>query len=88
MHKLIKNYTFENLVLGPKCIGPKFFWAKYFRVEVLMEPKYSLGQNEPWAEVCLGPKWSWCQTVYEPDLGYSYLSFGTFDSFPAGLGKN
>ena len=47
---------------------------------------YSLGQNELGAEVCLGPKWSWCQTVYEPDLGYSYLSFGTFDS--AGLDKN
>ena len=45
---MIKNDTFGNLVLGPKCIGPK-----YFRAEVGIRLKYSLGRNVPQAKVCI-----------------------------------
>ena len=51
----------ENLVLSPKCIGPKLFWAEVFPgqsrywAEVLLGPKYSSGQYVPRAKVCLGP---------------------------------
>ena len=57
-----QNDTFENLVLGPKCIGPKLYWAKVVLgrsrhpAEVLLGLKYSSGQNVPRTEVCLGPK--------------------------------
>ena len=64
MHPLnlwkVQNGTFEKLVLGPKCIGPKYIWAK-----VGFGPKYSLGRNVPWgqsecgAKVVLGPNWMW-----------------------------
>ena len=50
-----QNDTFENLVLGPKCNGPKLFRA-------LVYPSRSrLG-----AKVIVGPKVSWGQTRCEP----------------------
>ena len=58
-----QNDTFENLVLGRSCFGPKYIWAK-----VLFGPKNSSGRNVPqlkyaWgqsecgAKVVLGPNW-------------------------------
>jgi hypothetical protein len=47
----MNNDTFEILVPGPKCSGPKLF-----RAEVYTPPKYSLGQSIHRAEVFSGPK--------------------------------
>ena len=47
----------ENLVLGAKCIGPK-----YFRAEVGIGPKYYWGQSIPHVEMCLGLKYAWGQS--------------------------
>ena len=41
----MKHDTFESLVPGPKCSGPKSIGPKYFRAEVYK-----------WAEVFSGPK--------------------------------
>ena len=58
----MKNDTFEILVPGPKCSGPKLFRAKVFlgrsihRAKVFSGPKYSPGRSILWAEVVSGPK--------------------------------
>ena len=58
---MMKNDTFESLVPGPKCSGPKYFRAKvYKRAEVFYGPKYF------WAEVSVEPKLSLGQTGCEP----------------------
>ena len=46
-----ENDTFENLVLGPKCIGPKLFQAKIFLGRSIIGAEYV------WAKVVLGPNW-------------------------------
>ena len=64
---MMKNDTFESLVPGPKCsgpksVGPKLFpgrsisGPKYFRAEVFSGPKCSLGRSCFWAKVVSGPK--------------------------------
>ena len=58
-----QNDTFENLFLGLKCIGPKYFLA-----EVLLRPKCASGLSTLGAKVSVGPKWSWGQTVCEPKI--------------------
>ena len=50
--KKAQNDAVENLVLKPKCIGPKL----YFRAEVSIRLNYSSDRNVPWAKVSLGPK--------------------------------
>ena len=58
-----KNDIFENLVLGPKCIGPKLFRAEVLiGAEVFLGPKCALGQSMLGAKVGLrpnglGPNW-------------------------------
>ena len=56
-----QNDTFENLVLGLKCIGPK-----YFRTEVLLGPKCASGLSMLGAKVSVGLKLSWGQAGCEP----------------------
>ena len=47
----VQNDTFENLVLRPKCIGPKLFRGqKYFQAKV------GIGRSIIGTEVFLGPK--------------------------------
>jgi hypothetical protein len=48
--QMAQNDTFENLVLGLKCIGPK-----YFRTEVLLGPKCASGLSMLGAKVSVGP---------------------------------
>ena len=55
-HKIIKNDTFENLVLEQK-----YFWP-----EVVIGPKCALSQSMLGAKVSVGAKWSWGQTGCEP----------------------
>ena len=77
----------ENLVLGPKCIGPKLYRAEVFpgqsiiRAEVFLGPKCALGQSMLGAKVSVGPKWSWsqtgCETKYrvQKDRGIGFQNF-------------
>ena len=59
---MMKNVTFESLVLRPKCNGPKSIGPKLFpgrsihRAEVFSGPKYSPGRSILWAKVVSGPK--------------------------------
>ena len=78
---MMKNDTFESLVPGPRCSGPKSIGPKYFRAEVfsgpklfraevfpgrnISGPKYS-GPKYLRAEVSVGPKLSLGQTGCEP----------------------
>ena len=78
---MMKNDTFESLVPGPKCSGPKYFRAEVYKwAEVFSGPKYSPGQSISgpkysgpkysgpkyfWADGSVGPKLSLGQTGCE-----------------------
>ena len=55
-----QNDTFENLVLGPKCIRPKLFWAEVFSgrsingAEVFPGPKCASGRSMLGAKLSVG----------------------------------
>ena len=73
-----QNDTFENLVLGPKCIGRKLFRAEVFpglsrhRSKLLLGLKYSSGWNVPRPKYAWGPKWVWGKSGLGAKLGVSH----------------
>ena len=61
---IIKNYTFEDLVLAPRA---KVFQAQSSHwAEVVLGPKCTLSQSMLGTKVSVGAKWSWGQTGCEP----------------------
>ena len=63
-----QNDIFENLVLRPKCIGPK-----YFRAKVGIISNYYWDRSIPRAEMCLEPKYAWSQSDCGAKLGVSSM---------------
>ena len=74
---MMKNDTFESLVPGPKCSGPKYFRAEVYKwAEVFSGPKLFPGRSCFWAkvykraEVFSGPKLFPGQSIYVSGPNY------------------
>ena len=53
---MMKNDTFESLVHGPKCSGPKSVGPNLFPGQSISRLKYFLGRSIQWAKVFSGSK--------------------------------
>ena len=58
----MKNDTFESLVPGPKCSGPKSIGPKLFPGRSCFGPKLFPGRS------CFGPKYFWAKVSGGPKL--------------------
>ena len=63
---MMKNDTFESLVLGPKCSGPKSIGPKYFRAEVYKRAEVVSGRSISRPIYISGPKYSLGQSISGP----------------------
>ena len=100
---MMKNDTFESLVFGPKCAGPKSIGPKYapgrsmHRAKVFTGPKFSRAKVFPGrscfgpryfrAKVSVGPKWSLGQTGCEPLRLFRTLKYVLQQNKSVNLGK-